>query len=566
MGLFAEKKKENTAASARQTSLSSATDPVQNKSHGEQAFQFVDKRSETAAKIKLQEAAENCPKTMQLNAIQEMANDSPKAKQADRLKEIVNNRSVQQQPLQMKKNNTGLSDQLKTGMENLSGISLDDVKIHRNSDKPAQLQAHAYTQGSEIHLGPNQEKHLPHEAWHVVQQKQGRVKPTVQMQDGINMNDDAGLEKEADVMGSKALQLMNGKSTNPVSESPGGTGQVFQRIAWHEKANGTPNVQAAPNINGVNNAGKTTSINVAGYMFTGPMYELAETTGADNKVELITEIANAIGSINHPTNDLFLTKRQLETNIGIDHTVPFANVHTLAAGVRNIYRGALDPYILRAPGKTDDNEKVALHYQFGKDSYGYIVKIEQEGKLYTMHGGRGQDELIREQRQELGKGTEDRPLYDQFSSAHDTDSPEESISDVASQSTLDKQLTLYPASKKKDRERQGWKLTEKSKRLDAVAKIGGEGARWQCVREHALSGKLTNSSRFYTKNFHNGGNGYVGMTFQVLWGCWATVFNSDFNIDNQTVIDKLLELYDEDDPRILSMKDDEIKNNDYSLN
>ena len=87
------------------------------------------------------------------------------------------------------KNNTGLPDNLKTGMENLSGKSLDDVKVHRNSDKPAQLNAHAYAQGSDIHLGPQQEKHLPHELGHVVQQKNGIVKPTTQ-QNGTNINDD----------------------------------------------------------------------------------------------------------------------------------------------------------------------------------------------------------------------------------------------------------------------------------------------------------------------------------------------------------------------------------------
>lgn len=119
----------------------------------------------------------------------------------------------QQQSTHKKENNTGLPDNLKTGMENLSGISLDDVKVHRNSDKPAQLQAHAYAHGTDIHLGPGQEKHLPHEAWHVVQQKQGRVKPTLQMKGKVNINDDAGLEKEADVMGERALQ--SSKQTNP---------------------------------------------------------------------------------------------------------------------------------------------------------------------------------------------------------------------------------------------------------------------------------------------------------------------------------------------------------------
>lgn len=105
---------------------------------------------------------------------------------------------------QKKANNTGLPDQLKSGIENLSGYSMDDVKVHYNSGKPSQLNAHAYAQGTDIHLASGQEKHLPHEAWHVVQQKQGRVKPTVSV-NGAAVNDDVSLESEADVMGSKAM-------------------------------------------------------------------------------------------------------------------------------------------------------------------------------------------------------------------------------------------------------------------------------------------------------------------------------------------------------------------------
>lgn len=116
-------------------------------------------------------------------------------------------------PIQKKANNTGLPDNLKSGIENLSGFAMDDVKVHYNSAKPAQLQAHAYAQGTDIHLGSGQEKHLPHEAWHVVQQKQGRVQPTMQMKGNINVNDDAGLENEADVMGEKAVQMYRPENT-----------------------------------------------------------------------------------------------------------------------------------------------------------------------------------------------------------------------------------------------------------------------------------------------------------------------------------------------------------------
>jgi len=104
-------------------------------------------------------------------------------------------------------NQTGLPNQLKAGVESLSGMSLDNVRVHYNSPKPAQLNAHAYAQGSDIHVASGQEKHLPHEAWHVVQQAQGRVKPTMQMKAGVPVNDDVGLETEADVMGAKALSV-----------------------------------------------------------------------------------------------------------------------------------------------------------------------------------------------------------------------------------------------------------------------------------------------------------------------------------------------------------------------
>ncbi|WP_299243395.1 DUF4157 domain-containing protein [uncultured Aquimarina sp.] len=128
-----------------------------------------------------------------------------------------------------RKNNTGLPDNLKSGIENLSGYSMDDVNVHYNSSKPAQLQAHAYAQGTDIHLAPGQEKHLPHEAWHVVQQKQGRVRPTMQFKGKVNINDDVSLEKEADVMGAKAMK--GDTSSSQKLPKKGNTNkEVFQMV------------------------------------------------------------------------------------------------------------------------------------------------------------------------------------------------------------------------------------------------------------------------------------------------------------------------------------------------
>jgi hypothetical protein len=113
----------------------------------------------------------------------------------------------EEEPLQTnRENNTGMPDNLKAGVESLSGIDMSDVRVHYNSSKPDEIGALAYTQGTDIHVAPGQEKHLPHEAWHVVQQAQGRVRPTMQLKD-VAVNDEEGLEKEADEMANAALRV-----------------------------------------------------------------------------------------------------------------------------------------------------------------------------------------------------------------------------------------------------------------------------------------------------------------------------------------------------------------------
>ena len=98
-------------------------------------------------------------------------------------------------------NLTGIPTQMKMDFEQRSGLSFDDVRVHYNSDKPRKIGALAYTQGTQVHIGPGQERHLRHELGHVVQQKQGIVRPDTQHFSGLDMNTDAKLEYEADLIG-----------------------------------------------------------------------------------------------------------------------------------------------------------------------------------------------------------------------------------------------------------------------------------------------------------------------------------------------------------------------------
>ncbi len=211
MNTYADKTKDNkTSSVAVNSKMQSSVGAV---------FQFVDNCPEAATQRKLQEMVSNSSQVSRLKSSQDVIQHNLQARKTTQLQAIDDNSFDKQQPIQKKNNNTGLPDNLKSGIESLSGYSFDDVKVHYNSNKPEELKAHAYAQGSDIYLGHGQEKHLPHEAWHVVQQKQRRVSPTMQLNGGVNVNNDAGLEREADIMGNKANSIQKKSQTNVRSDT-----------------------------------------------------------------------------------------------------------------------------------------------------------------------------------------------------------------------------------------------------------------------------------------------------------------------------------------------------------
>ena len=158
--------------------------------------------------------------------------NSPQNEGLQRKADMANNAAQREEA--PRPNNTGMPDNLKSGIESLSGFSMDDVRVHYNSSKPATVQALAYTQGTDIHVAPGQEKHLPHEAWHVAQQMAGRVSPTTNI-NGMPVNDNAALEHEADVMGEKAVTQNKQTSDNKnISRNNGNVCQMLRIINGYE--------------------------------------------------------------------------------------------------------------------------------------------------------------------------------------------------------------------------------------------------------------------------------------------------------------------------------------------
>jgi len=190
-------------AGAEEEELQMKQNPVQLAGAEEEELQMKQNPAQLAGAEEEELQMKKSPVQLRANPLQQITNTGNPMQ----LAAIPSTNPFQLEGAPTKENKTGLPDRLKSGIENLSGMDISDVKVHYNSSQPAQLNALAYAQGTDIHVGPGQEKHLPHEAWHVVQQMQGRVQPTVQMKEGVAVNDDPGLENEADVMGGKALQM-----------------------------------------------------------------------------------------------------------------------------------------------------------------------------------------------------------------------------------------------------------------------------------------------------------------------------------------------------------------------
>ena len=117
-------------------------------------------------------------------------------------------------PIPPNPNPNGLPGALQAKMEGALGADFSSVQIHQNSSSATDVGALAYAQGNDLHFAPGQyqpesstgQELIGHELAHVVQQREGRVQPTTQAK-GLAVNDDKGLETEADNLGRQAAQF-----------------------------------------------------------------------------------------------------------------------------------------------------------------------------------------------------------------------------------------------------------------------------------------------------------------------------------------------------------------------
>lgn len=139
-----------------------------------------------------------------------------------------------------------LPETLQLKMESAMNTDFSNVEVHPNSTKAVALSAYAYTQGNQVHFAPGQYKPetangqelIGHELAHVVQQRQGRVKPNGQA-NGMAINDNYDLEQEADQWAGKANRAPFGNIASstaaPVQMKSAGVVQMWNPFKKKKK-------------------------------------------------------------------------------------------------------------------------------------------------------------------------------------------------------------------------------------------------------------------------------------------------------------------------------------------
>lgn len=396
---------------------------------------------------------------------------------------------------QKKPNHTGLPDHLKAGIEYLSGISMDDVRVHYNSDKPARIQALAYTQGTDIHVASGQDGHLAHEAWHVVQQKQGRVAPTMQY-DGNFINNDQTLEHEADVMGAKAVQ---GKFKDYPLRYKNITNACMQR--------------AVPWTNDLDNY--MVNVTTLRYIPDKSTITMKTPLQAEDKVKAlqgISQEAARIGGLarGHLPNDEYFNAEisaeyKTRRHIGLSKSIDELDENYDAEPyMKDAYREELEQ-------KRSTIKPVSLHlkYQFRDNGANY-----RGGEV----GGPGY--II-----SVGKSTQAGAdvLGDMVNGHVDTTNTYSNQHEVTAGKILGETYK---------RDNGVGRNQIRSRNFDAYTKLAGEGARFQCVRRNI--GRITNNTVIYAAGEKE------GVRFSELWLTWSASFDKEYDISDRTVAQKLL--------------------------
>lgn len=420
--------------------------------------------------------------------------------------------TTEQYPVQReeKPHNTGLPDNLKTVIEDLSGYNTGEAKGHSNSDRPARSPTLAYTHATHMQTVPGQEKYLSHKLGQVIQQMKGPVSSPVSLTD-IPVKDDSRFEKEAD-NDTHVIQRRRKEAVSDCQIGKDAFGNVIQMLKINNLIQGDSNVTsrvyAAVVTKQNNNKNKNYDYKVRSYKH---VFDEASEDNVRDKIAEVGALASADKFTNN-TKRIIITPKQNKTWKDVN---------------RDDLEGALHPsvdfyapFILRLENINKHNKDGVLEdlakplnfdILFASGFYGYVVKV---GDSHMEADTTNSNSLLYI---DAPAGT----LYD-FKHEQNEDNHAEKIGN-------------YAKSWGNENEEEA---NERHLSADSITKVIGEGSRWQAVATLANRGNLKDSSVFYVDNADKE-NTPMQIKFSGLWKTWANPFKNRFGILDDELKTKL---------------------------
>ncbi|WP_299456838.1 hypothetical protein [uncultured Microscilla sp.] len=449
---------------------------------------------------------------------------------------------ARQKPIQRKTQSK--AESISQSMGEQYGVDTSKLQFNHNSSFPKSVGAEATIQGNKIDFAPGKdtETNIKHEVGHAIDNAKNGTPKGDRVVNGQVV--DTTREAAADKMMNTPLQRKASDTTSDLSQHNGTTNQVLQLKTADGLFKG-PNIPHKK-INA--------DIRLVKGIFKGYGYMVPLQGVAKDKSEAIQAAAQFIGTtkVSAGSSSKFMSMKNVwrlagGSKQGIDRNGKTPS--TVNGGDKNVIKNKLEPYTVSLQSKyrsIQGVQSLAIRYNFAQESYGYVTAIIDEG-VYSemvpggitrgdsrsldydaMRGARGhnEDNGGRNNRADYGnKGMDDAHIYNAFDQNHEKTGGR-NLMDIIKQHPSDQ-------SKKSSKE----KLTEHREHFDSIAKLAGEGPRFQCVRNNVK--KLSSNTRFITP--HDGG--FITITFEDLAAHWRELKNA-YNIPDKDVIAMMKLYYD----------------------
>ncbi|EAY25962.1 hypothetical protein [Microscilla marina] len=437
------------------------------------------------------------------------------------------------------------------------GVDTSGLEFNHNSSFPGKVGAEATIQGNKIDFAPGKdsEANIKHEVGHAIDNAKHGTPKGDKVVNGQKV--DTTREAAADKMMNAPLQRKEATDNAPqVGKTEGAlqlktADELLPRVKTLERYNARVLLRSGANIR------------LTFSLFTGYAYQISLGGTSPDKADAIKRISGFIAEsgIGASGSSDFMSKKDIEAlaeeaegGIGIDRAgvtkgslgEQAPTTGRLKKGQRSVkdkialVKGKFEPYLVAVNctyGKGKAKKQLTIRYNFAQESYGYVTAIIDEEVYSEMVPGgiprnrkdRSLDygSMLEDETFAHSKGMDQAHILNAFDQNHEK-TGNRNLMDIVNQSPRNQTDAGDAASLAMHREH-----------FDSIAKLAGEGPRFQCVRDNMEY--LSSQTRFVARNTGKGG-GFLAITFEDLAAYWRELGNA-YDIPDSAVAAMLNHFY-----------------------